>query len=282
MKKYRLLLILLQLISVSILFTSCEQILEDQRLPHEERLVVYSVLTPNEKIKVFVSKTLPPLTNNFVYSTLNDANVAIEVDGSKYKLLLIIDSLEGNEEYYTTSNFQVESGKVYTLTVERNGKKVQGTTFIPQIPTIQSFWNTDSIKSTLIGNEVFYTVNISSKNLPNTYLFGYVHFNEDTIPLTANSIDFSEESYDVNTVTIDDSTIVSMTVNVSPSVKKTEYARLVSMDVAYKYYISSTDRRSGGSGIFGSGGGNPIWNVSGDGFGLFIGVNQSFAIKIKD
>ena len=273
---------ILSLLLISIILSSCEEIIENPNLPFEERLVVYGILSPNQKLRLYVTTTIPSLSNEPAFPLLPDANVQIESDGITYKLLYTNDINQLLGSYYTTNEINFQEGKQYNLTVQWNGKSVRSTTFIPIKPSVMSIWDSDTTFSNNgpFGNEGIYRRNVSSPAITNAMITGISYFEGDTNFRIFDNVDFSERYNVLDYDKLSDSSIISVEKIISPFANENVYIRLLSVDQSYHLYLSTLDRRNNNDGIFGGGGGNPIWNVYGDGFGLFLGVNKGYAIRL--
>ena len=123
MKKILLLLALLLCY-----LNGCEEIVEGETLPYEEKLVVRGVLTPlfmNESMSSLkVTRTLPVLE---VYSPekaeVKDAEVFVEIDGVKHTFHYSASSQIENSDYWLGNAHEViQPGKTYKLAVSWKGK----------------------------------------------------------------------------------------------------------------------------------------------------------------
>lgn len=268
------------LVFFSVFFSSCEQVIENPTLPFEERIVVYGILVPNQQIRIFVSKTVPPLSNEPVYLSLQDALVQLESDGETYTLYSEVASNPWDGRYFTTNLLQIQEGKQYNLTVQWKGKTARSTTFIPPKPILKSFWKSDTVfYEGTNQQDGRHRLNFSSPSMVNTMITGIAYFSGDTNYSVVETMDFSEEFNFLDYNKFEDSSVVSYETSLGPG--EILYFRLLAVDQAFHIYMTTNDRRNNNDGIFGGGGGNPVWNVYGDGFGLFLGANEGYAIREK-
>ncbi len=272
---------ILTILFFSIILFSCVEVIENPNLPFEERIVVYGILEPNVPLELFINKTIPALTEYPSFSILRDANVQIESEGRIY-VLYVKDSVYPNivESFFTSDELIIQEGKTYNLTVNWRGKTVKSTTHIPPKPIATSVWNSDTSNSDLAFMQAFRT-NISAKNVPNGIIMGILA-DKDTIK-PFNDLFFIDNPYELMDYNLSqDSTIISFSRGFDdPFYNSYPYARLIAFDPAFLLYYRTLDGRNNNDGIFGGGGRNPIWNVTGDGLGLFLGVNPGYAVNIN-
>lgn len=273
-------IIILSILLIGFILSSCEEIIENPNLPYEERLVVYGILIPNEQIRIFVTKTNPPLTQNPIFPPLDDAIVTLQSDGETYTLYPEVASNIFDGKFFTTNLLPIQEGKQYHLKVNWRGKTVTSTTFVPPKPIVTSMWKSDTVLfSGPNGQEGRYNLNFSTPSVSNTMVTGLTYYSGDTSYSILETIDFSESYNFLDYFRYEDSTIITYEESLSPFPGENDYIRLLAIDQAFHLYITTNDRRNNNDGIFGGGGGNPIWNVTGDGFGLFLGVNEGYAIR---
>lgn len=121
----------LGLLWMSITFMACEKIVTDVEVPKiESQVVVFSFLSPEDKwIKVEVSKSKPVFTRTVNVGAVKNASVTITNDGGQSATIPFVDSLSAY--VLPTILFSVEPGRVYTVEVMVDGKKVSGSCTIP-------------------------------------------------------------------------------------------------------------------------------------------------------
>jgi len=272
---------LFSIVIFCVVLSSCVEVIENPNLPFEERIVVYGILEPNVPLELHINKTIPALSQNPTFAILRDANVQIESEGRVFTLF-VKDSVYPNivESFFTSNELIIQEGKTYNLTVNWNGKTVKSSTFIPEKPKASSLWYSDSSNFSNINMQLFRT-NISAKNIPNAVIMG-LHVDIDTIK-RVNDLLFIDNPYELMDYNFSqDSTIVSIKRGFEDFVYiGNPYFRLIAFDPAFLQYLNTLDRRNSNDGIFGGGGRNPIWNVTGDGLGLFLGVNPGYAVNIN-
>jgi hypothetical protein len=96
----------------------CEMVVDIDLPPHESKLVVNCLLTPDSLVKVQVYKTLGPL----------DRKEAVAVSNAKVVLLengMVVDTLpfykDADNSYYQSLRFKPQAQKTYTLLVKAPG-----------------------------------------------------------------------------------------------------------------------------------------------------------------
>jgi hypothetical protein len=121
----------LGLLWMSITFMACEKIVTDVEVPIiESQVVVFSFLSPEDKwIKVEVTKSKPVYTRTVNVGAVKNASVTIANDGGQSATIPFVDSM--NAYVLPTLLFPIEPGRVYTVEVMVDGKKVSGSCIIP-------------------------------------------------------------------------------------------------------------------------------------------------------
>lgn len=115
---------------------SCEEILDADGLPYEEKLVVHSILFADSVNTIQITKTLPlniPFDTNQAY--LKDATGSISDGTTSYPL-----SYVGYGGKYVATGLKPQVGMQYELRVSWHDLKAQATTVIPQAAEIDSAW----------------------------------------------------------------------------------------------------------------------------------------------
>jgi hypothetical protein len=269
------------LILFGVVLVSCEQVIENPELPFNERITIYGILEPNVPLELYVHKTIPPLSNEPSFPILSDANVLIETEGVNYSLY-VKDTVINMRlyRYYTSNELNIQEGKRYNLTVQWNGKTVKSSTFIPSKPIVSSLWYSDTSNSDLAFFRNFRT-NISAKNIPDAVLMGLSVVRDTLRPI--HDMLYLDNPYEITDYNFTgDSTILSFSRGFDdPYYRNSPYLKILAFDPAFLSYLNTIERRNSDVGIFSGGGGNPVWNVYGDGFGLFLGVNPGYAVNIN-
>ncbi len=129
-------------------FGGCHSLVEDipQFVPQPERIVIGALLTAGDSIRyVFISHTTAPL-DTLVNSSLEGISAVLHVDDKVVTLRQqrnISDTVHLPLEYlkglfFEAPGVRAEAGKRYSITVQWQGKTAQATTFVPQPAIIDS------------------------------------------------------------------------------------------------------------------------------------------------
>lgn len=251
-----------------LMLTACEQTI-DVELPYQERIVVNGFVGMEEATwgippTVQITRTLPPLDQtDTARMRIDDVEAVITHRGADYPLA------KGS---HTLMRLPVESsqwaGDSVTLRVRGGGMTAFSTTYIPKRPEIVSATILDSTTS---WGETIRGIQINVRAEAGSCVF-------------ATSTDAPFSPYGNYPMSLWQVPVVvpgqrgSGTTDIvlgiplryrfdsGDSVQVTIYA----MDGVYERYRSSY---APGGGPFSSGGANPLFNVTGDAIGMFVGVS---------
>lgn len=292
------------MICIALALSSCITTLtEPLSLSYSEKLVIRGVLQAGKPIcDIAITKSLPAL------SDLSDSATAIRyavgtlsVNGRDYPLRLQPGSVSGATSnslllyaaYSADTVLVAASGSTYTLTVQWQGKTAQAQTSVPPAPVLLS--------GRLIRQEL---VSLTSATyIPGTQpvtttqrdtLFA-AEVDVQTLPRIAyrTALDIRDvrgnaltQGYEGELVfTANDETVNRAIVSGLLPSQTRIFARTMSVaytatvyafDKAYYDYALTRSRGQQTSNLFGgTSGENVVWNVKGDGIGLFIGVTTT-------
>lgn len=283
-------------LSVSFMLTSCITTLtEPLALSFEEKIVIRGVLKAGEPVRdIAISKSLPALSAiNDSATAVYDATGTLSVNGRTFPLVLQNDVQSGASLYTALNNgvpIIAEADAMYTLNVQWNGKSAAAQTSVPSVPQVQDIRLlrreilsltsatyipgtqpvTTTRRDTLFGAEIFIIPLPETAYRASVYLAD-VHGNaltssyDGTLVLSTNATNIA-------------SALVSgllplQTQTFSRAMPVRTIATITAFDKAYYHYALTRSRGQQASNLFGgTNGENVIWNVSGDGIGLFIGV----------
>lgn len=251
-----------------LMLTACEQTI-DVELPYQERIVVNGFVGMEEATwgippTIHITRTLPPLDQtDTARMRIDDVEAVITHRGADYPLA------KGS---HTLMRLPVESsqwaGDSVTLRVRGGGMTAFSTTYIPKRPEIVSATVVDF---TTDWGETIKGIQINVRAEAGSCVF-------------ATSTDAPFSSYGNYPMSLWQVPVVvpgqrgSGTTDIvlgvplryrfdsGDSIQVTIYA----MDGVYERYRSSY---APGSGPFSSGGANPLFNVTGDAIGMFVGVS---------
>lgn len=115
--------------------TSCEMVVDVDLPPHQSKLVVNCLLTPDSLVKVEVYKSLSPLDRKDAVE-VKDATVVLLEDGVVIETLPLEVNISGS--FYRSKSFRPQPLKTYTLQVKAPGfPDAEGTCVIPGKVPIQ-------------------------------------------------------------------------------------------------------------------------------------------------
>ena len=283
-------------LSVSAMLTSCITTLtEPLALSFEEKIVIRGVLKAGEPVRdIAISKSLPALSAISDSATaVYDATGTLSVNGRTFPLILQNNVQSGASLYTALNNgapIIAEAGAMYTLNVQWKGKSATAQTSVPAAPQVQDIGLlqreilsltsatyipgtqpvTTTRRDTLFGAE------ISIIPLPETAYRASVYLAD----VRGNAL---TGSYDGSLVLSTNATnLASALVSGLLPLQTQAFSRIMpvrtiatvtAFDKAYYDYALTRSRGQQASNLFGgTNGENVIWNVSGDGIGLFIGV----------
>ncbi len=249
---------------------SCEENINDYDLPYEKKLVVRCILEAGKPVDyINISKTIPPLEEATQDKIALDSVSGFITDGENKYNIVKKDIIT-----YEAQGLIPEAGKEYHLEITADNMKVHASTHVPHTPVTESIFykitesednwydwlieyfvkidpETDCAYTSVLikdygnGHKVSYLSNSSTK-YSDTTLNGYLNlsFQEHYTDDTTNIQGF--EDYTLGIISYDSDFF--------------DYFRTK--------YNSELDWE-----FFGSSGTNVIWNIKGDGIGLFLGKN---------
>lgn len=273
---------------------------EPLSLSYSEKLVIRGVLQAGKPIcGIAITKSLPALSDLSDSATaILDAVGTLSVNGRDYPLRLQQGSVSGATTnslslyaaYSADTVLVAASGSTYTLTVQWHGKTAQAQTSVPPVPVLLSGRLirqelvsltsatyipgtqpvTTTQRDTLLAAEVdvqtlpriAYRTALDIRDVQgNALTQGY----EGGLVFTANDETVSR--------TIVSGLLPSQTRIFAHTMSVAYTATVYAFDKAYYDYQLTRSRGQQASNLFGgTSGENVVWNVKGDGIGLFIGV----------
>lgn len=250
------------LILFSIFFlNSCEQPLEEEDFPYEQKLVIRGLLEENKLINnIYIGRTLPvavPFSEDF--ARITDAVGAVISEGIFFPLRHLGNGI------YTTDSLIAQRGKTYSLVVQWQDKVASAETVVPIPGSIVSF-GVSSI------NENGQSVNVlegtvmpfANESYAATWVLvgfnGIISRESDSFAQVTKS---SNQATSVRTVEIPGNILNSGTGSVG--------IRFYIYDSSFYDYFVSHGTNQIPDAIFGQPGSNVKWNIIGDGIGMFIG-----------
>lgn len=275
--------ILVMLIGLAGVLSSCEENVTGVQLPYKEQLVIRAILQDSALLSnVRIERTLPPLEEYSVEKALVTNAIVTVNDGEKDYVLSYSDG------YYNCYDLTIKAGKTYKMTAKWKNKTAYAETTVPLPPKfdgfgfdivqIEDYWEAyTSVR--------FYTYvqaeEISEKSV---YWGGVVDW--------YGRVNYYNGSYDGKEIIKlysdrDNSGKIKVYLNeLSYSNNRTDTTELMEIfnqyeavvtaydQDFYKYYLTRWNGESS-EGIFGTAGNNVEWNVKGDGIGMFIGRSET-------
>ncbi len=279
-------------------------------LPPLDTFLVSKTLVKNAEVTLTVDGRAVPLTLQASTGIIPKTAEGLPIAG-----------YDAEASKYEASGLIVESGKSYTLTVNWNGKRATASTFVPETPMVQTsnnlVWRTDSV-TVLPGRpgmggmppaggrpggmnmmpaltrvqELSTQINLGLQARPNEgYRYTRVGFRD-----TVRSVTLPDAVITNATLSLPLSGVADFALGYTARFQITPNApfRLVTsntvsivsveaMDAAFERYQTSANRNTPTTNAFGGSGQNPIWNVTGDGIGVFVGRSKpaSFTVRPK-
>ncbi len=261
---HRFALLLLVLAGLSI--SSCEEILDAEGLPYEEKLVIHGILFADSTTNtVQITRTLPlniPFDSNEAY--LANAVASISGGGFSYPLVYI-----GYGGKYRPVGLIPQRGMSYTLSVVWGKKHATATTIIPEAGTIDSAW-TQEFKDPDYGWT--YQNLYANVKVPEGYSvrFGYWRYGYDPLGGDWETSNLNYGVYSDRSADEFGTVLMRSTIAV-PNGNDHEYTLLARAYFFAPGYYEYFESRNADVDV---NLGNPAlvkWNVQGDAIGIFFG-----------
>lgn len=259
MKKY--------LVYISLLFSltivSCEQVIIEEELPYDLRLVIRGLLEDGQKVdNIYIGRTLPvsvPYRESFAH--LTEANAVVIMDGLFYPL-----RHKGNGLYVNDTLF-VQRGKTYQLIAQWESKVATAETTVPIPGNVGG--------STILTREVNgqnQTVIATTINPSGFESYGTTWY---VSRLQGSILSESQEFGTIAQAGIEPgNTLTVLTAPVPQHIIAGDsqflYVRLHIFDKSFLNYFKTHTSNQISDAIFGQPSANVRWNVMGDGIGMFI------------
>ncbi len=158
--------------------TSCSNSIDIEQPDYERKVVVDGWIESDDFAHVFLTYSSPFLTEydstSIRQSFLNNAKVTILASNGESEVLTLFRKSEFFPPFvYKTTRIKGAVGLSYTLTIEIFDKKIESTTFIPNLPQVKSISmlatsDTTAILNTLISDPIYernyYYFQILTKN----------------------------------------------------------------------------------------------------------------------
>ncbi len=256
------------------LLGACEETIDGVNLPYKEQLVVRCILETGKPLDgVAIERTLPPQGSTIdSMAWVRDADARISCEGREYKLEYDSAGL------YSCRGLVPAAGKSYSLNVRWKGMACTASTHMPLLPEkytldtaaypdIYGLYTVDYlILFKPVEDQVCYMGSCQQYGKGNYMCDTSIRYPDYyTIYLNRNA------GADGLVRVVMASTFASLPDKESIKNTVIDFLRLEVYDVQFYAYYSTKGRGMEGDDIFGPRGENPIWNVKGDGFGVFAG-----------
>ncbi len=248
---------------LSFLTFSCEQVVVEEELPYDLRIVIRGLLEDGQKVdNIYIGRTLPvsvPYRESF--SHLTDANAVVIMDGDLYPL-----RHKGNGLYVNDTLFVIR-GKTYQLIVQWENKLATAETSVPFPGNVSG--STIATRELNGKNETVVSTTIAPSDKETYGITWYVSRQQGSI---------LAESQEFGTITqagIEPGNIITvLTSPLPPNIIANEtqflYVRLHIFDKSFLNYYKTHTSSQISDAVFGQPSANVRWNVMGDGIGMFI------------
>lgn len=257
--------LLLALVCALSLLTSCTQTVSTPDIPFTEQLVVSCFLYGDStNVTVDVSKTLPVnVSYNRDAALVKDAVVWLQTPSDRVRVMY--DSVR--KQYRAAVPAWVVGG-AYTLSVEWRGTKTEGTTFMPDMPVVDSlredgaYFQANSAVAYASAEERYAYTKPDTGFFPGkpVYSRGLPWF-RNLMPGKQTDSGVVMRAYDFTPLLFTDTLVYLST-------------KFIAIDEKHFRFVKSFEN-TGGVSIFGSFGINPEYSMKGDGIGVFAGVSRT-------
>ena len=265
-----------------VLWTGCEETLSgtEVEIPYREELVVQGFLTAGEATDtIVIMRTLHPLQKwSIEEAAITDADAVITSEGVEYRLKHI--GFGG----YVTENMPPQIGKSYHLRVDWKTLHVEGTATIPRSPEILSisfdtinngcsyYYGPDEQESVdrfrILAEYVPHGANLSSGRTEISYSYSGGTFREGS---WGNFFSKTDSSGGTHKVEVYERCLFDEREYNYYDRIDTIFLTMTEYESAFTDYFNTRYNGSDDDLFFGSDGGQPVWNIKGDGFGWFFG-----------
>lgn len=268
-----------------ILLPACEEVMEVDDLPFEERLVIRGVLQAGDTVRtIYVGRTLPYREDAYVaYNSseevpdwVKNATVSIVCDGRSYSLHYVA---KGN---YANDSLIIQTAKAYALTVQWQGKRVEAQTVVPLEPELDTAYVASKTQIDVARSQnawfeykVKGIVKAETQGAAISAGFSYyIYVTRYDTTITIVGSPFSYNVYD----TRDFSGVMEFGATATSQDGQHFAITVQNFDQPYFRYFKTAGNELNST----TGGYAPVaWNVTGDGIGMFIGASRSVSRQFK-
>lgn len=266
--------LIIPIIYFVLLLQGCKQettIVND--LQFEEKLVVRSILTSGQPIRVYFSKTVP-ITGSYNPDDfiVKDVIATIVNEDITYKLTY------ADSGYYTSPGFIASNGETYNLTANWNGKQSTSQTTVPYSTQYQNAKFIANVNGT---DTTYFLQCLLTPRTGAVYGVTWVIINKDSVFRTEDTVipELLREQ-DKNLQNL----LILKTRNIPADLvnkwRNSFFIRVHAFDSQYYNFFLTQNSNSASTNVFNQSNVGLRWNVKGGGIGMFIGETD-FIIKVN-
>jgi hypothetical protein len=257
-----------------ILLQGCKQesvVVND--LQFEEKLVVRSMLTAGQPIRVYFSKTVPVSgsynPDDFI---VKDVIASINNENNSYKLTY------ADSGYYTYPGLNASNGETYSLKADWKGKQSTSQTIVP----FSTQYQNAKLVTEVNGTDTTYSLQcMLTPRTGAVYGVTWVIINADSVfRLEDTVIPELLREQDKNLLNL----LILKTRNIPNELinkwRKSLFIRVHAFDAQYYNFFLTQNANTATTNVFNQSNISLRWNVKGGGIGMFIG-ETNFIIKVN-
>lgn len=259
---------ILIILTLTLIVFGCENVSDvEQEIPFKEDFVIRGVLQSGKIFDgVSFTRTLPlQIEYKIELAELKNVIAYIKVDGVK---VIPLNYVAGGI-YKPKSSLIPEAGKTYELFASWNGKNIYAKTGVPEIPELRE------VKFSSIGNdENFMTAKVTLRpgevygSSVALYDNGVTEWESDNIHSLVGNASGGLELIRTPKIPKDYYN--------TPSYRSILTMHVYAFDQQYFDYFKTQNANEPIKNAFSQGGGSVIWNVRGEGIGMFIGMSDVY------
>jgi hypothetical protein len=266
--------IFIPLLYLVLLLEGCKQettIVND--LQYEEKLVVRSILTAGQPVRVYFSKTVPISgsynPDDFI---VKDVKASIVNEDSTYNLAYT------DSGYYTSPGLVASNGETYNLTANWNGKQSTSQTTVSYSTQYQNA----KLIADVSGTDTTYSLQcLLTPSTGAVYGVTWLIINADSVFRLEDTVIpelLREQDKNLqNLLILKTRSIPTELVN---KWRRSFFIRIHAFDSQYYNFFLTQNSNSASTNVFNQGNLGLRWNVKGGGIGMFIGETD-FIVKVN-
>jgi hypothetical protein len=266
--------IFIPLLYFVLLIQGCKQeTIVDNDLQFVEKLVVRSMLTAGQPVRVYFSKTVPISgsynPDDFI---VKDVNASIVNEGIPYKLTYV------DSGYYTSPGLNASNGETYNLTADWNGTQSTSQTTVPYSTQYQNA----KLIADVNGTDTSYSLQcLLTPSTGAVYGVTWLIINADSVYRLEDTVIpelLREQDKNLqDLLVLKTRTIPNDLVN---KWRSSFFIRVHAFDAQYYNFFLTQNSNSASTNVFNQSNVGLRWNVTGGGIGMFIGETD-FIVKVN-